>query len=105
MLGYVHSLDGVSDTPHARATAMSELIVAGATMTIALSGLRTPAARWIVAASLASAVVLMQTPALAAMLHLAPLHVDDLALVGGLGALAGAPAFLFPRRGRPAHSR
>jgi Ca2+-transporting ATPase len=95
MLGYVHSLDGVSDTPHARATAMSELIVAGATMTIALSGLRTPAARWIVAASLTSAAVLTQTPALAAMLHLAPLHVDDLALVGGLGALAGAPAFLF----------
>ena len=80
MLAYVHSLDGVSHTPHARATAMSALIVAGATMTIALSGLRTPAARWIVAASLVSAAVLIQTPTLAAMLHLAPLHIDDLVL-------------------------
>ena len=105
MLGYVHSLDAVDDIPHARATAMSELIVAGATMTIALSGLRAPAARWIVVASLTSAVVLMQTPALAAMLHLGPLHTDDLALAGGLGALAGAPAFLLPRHARPTHSR
>jgi Ca2+-transporting ATPase len=105
MLGYLYSLDGGANTPHARAMAMLALIVAGATVTIALSGMRSIAARRIVVASLGSAAVLVQVPALAAMLHLSPLHADDLALAIGLGALAGTPAFLLSRRRRPPYSR
>jgi Ca2+-transporting ATPase len=106
ILGYAHSLDGVTDIPHARAMAMLEMIVAGATMTTALSG--STAARWIVVGSLASAAVLVGTPALATLLHLSPLHTDDLALASGLGALAAAPAFLLQlqrRRPRPIPDR
>ncbi len=105
MLGYLYSLDGVANTPHARAMAMLALIMAGATVTIALSGMRSMAARRIVVASLGSAAVLVQVPAFAAMLHLSPLHADDLTLATGLGALAGAPAFLLRRRRRLPYSR
>lgn len=92
--GYVHGLQDAAHTPHARAAAIAELIVAGAVMTIALGGLRSVAGRSLVATSLASAVASTQIPPLAALLHLAPLHADDLLLVVGLGAAAGAPAFL-----------
>ncbi len=106
LLGYAHSLDGVADIPHARAMAMLEMIVAGATMTTALSGLRSTAARRIVVWSLTSTAVLLETPALATLLHVSPLHTDDLALAGGLGTLAAAPAFLLQlQRRRPTSDR
>jgi Ca2+-transporting ATPase len=95
VVGYVHSLDRVANVPHARAMAMLALVVAGATMTATLSGLRIAAARWIVIASLASALLFVEVPGVAIMLHLAPLHSGDLALALLLGTVSGAPSALF----------
>ncbi|HEU4615164.1 MAG TPA: cation-transporting P-type ATPase [Kofleriaceae bacterium] len=76
---------------HARAMAMVALTTASAAITAALSGLRTRAAQLVVAIPMIAALVLVQTPALSTLLHLAPLHWDDwlFALTGG--ALAALP--------------
>jgi Ca2+-transporting ATPase len=65
--------------------AMVVLVTASSSTTAALSRLRTAAARVVVAASLAVSLVLVQTPWLASLLHLKPLHIDDwlLAIAGG----------------------
>ena len=95
VFGYVHSLDGAANVPHARAMALLVLVVAGAAVTVILSRLRTAAARWIVVASLASAFLFVQVPALATMLHLAPLHASDLGFAMLIGSASAAPAALF----------
>ena len=81
---YDRSLAGADDD-HARAMAMVALTTASASVMAALSGLRTRVARAVAGLSLAAAVVLVQIPALASLLHLRPLHLDDwmLALAGG----------------------
>jgi Ca2+-transporting ATPase len=80
---YWRSLAGGDD--HARAMAMVVLVTASASTTAALSRLRTRTSRVVVAVSLAITVVLVQTPWLASLLHLKPLHLDDwlLAIAGG----------------------
>lgn len=80
---YWRSLAGGDD--HARAMAMVVLVTASASTTAALGRLRTRAARVVVASSLVITLVLVQTPWLASLLHLRPLHVDDwlLAIAGG----------------------
>ena len=80
---YGRSLAGGHE--HARAMAMVVFVAASASTTAALSRLRTRAARVVVASSLVLTVVLVQTPWLASLLHLTPLHVDDwfLAIAGG----------------------
>jgi hypothetical protein len=61
---------------------------------VSLGGLRSLVARVLVACSLASLFVMVQVDWLASLLHLSPLHGDDLALaaLGGLFAGAGAVA-------------
>ncbi|WP_224240282.1 cation-translocating P-type ATPase [Hyalangium gracile] len=88
VLGYEWSLGGRRDVEHARAMALVALTVASASFAALLAGLRTRMARLLCAGSLASAVLLVQVPALARVLHLSPLHVVDwgLALAGGLVA-------------------
>lgn len=98
MFGYERSIGVGRDVPHARAMALVVLVVAGAVLTAALSGLRTRAAILVVAASLGSAVLLVQVPPLARLVHLAPLHVDDWLLAVGGGLLAGIPVLGFRRR-------
>jgi hypothetical protein len=56
--------------------------------------LRTPPARWIAGASLASAVLLAQTAPLAARLHLAPLHADDWVLAATSGLAVCLPVLV-----------
>lgn len=89
MLAFWRSLAG--NTEHARAMALVVLVTASAGTTAALS--RTRAARIVLAASVAITLILVQTPWLASLLHLRPLHVDDwlLALAGG----AIVPALLW----------
>ncbi|GAB4352740.1 MAG: calcium-translocating P-type ATPase, PMCA-type [Kiloniellaceae bacterium] len=98
LFGYNDSLGADRDVPHARSMAMVALIVASATVTAALSGLRSRAALVTVAATIASAVVIVQVPPLAGLLHLSPLHLADwlIAAVGGGGV--GALAMLIPAR-------
>ncbi|HEU0203321.1 MAG TPA: cation-transporting P-type ATPase, partial [Burkholderiaceae bacterium] len=74
VLGYVRSLGGTHDVEHARTMAMVALVVASAALTAGLAGLRSRSALAAISATLLSAVVLIQTPTLAALLHLSPLH-------------------------------
>jgi Ca2+-transporting ATPase len=90
--GYDYALGAGRDVEHARAMAMTALVVASATITVSLGGLRSLVARVLVACSLASLFVMVQVDWLASLLHLRPLHGDDLALAALGGLLAGAGA-------------
>jgi Ca2+-transporting ATPase len=105
LAGYLRSLGTGHDVEHARAMAIAALTAASAGITALLTRLRTPASRLMVGATLASTVLLIQTPVLARLLHLPQLHADDwlLALSGGL---AIALLALLPRRqGHEPHAR
>jgi Ca2+-transporting ATPase len=82
---YLRSLGAGLDVEHARAMALVVLTVASAGITANLSRLRTRAAWIMVCGTLALSVLFVQTPLLAAFLHLRPLHIDDwlLAIAGG----------------------
>lgn len=75
--GYVHALGVDRDVAHARAMALVLLVLTSAAITAVLTRLRTPAARWVVAATLASAVLLVQWPWASQLLQLRPLHASD----------------------------
>jgi Ca2+-transporting ATPase len=91
---YLRSLGVGYEVEHARAMAMVALTTASAGITASLTGLRGPPARIVVFAGMALTVLLVQTPGLAAVLHLKPLHADDwmLAIGGGLAASLFASA-------------
>jgi Ca2+-transporting ATPase len=93
-LGYLRSLAETGSVEHGRAMALVVLSVASAGVAAALSGLRTGASRWIAVGTLALALVLVQTPALATHLHLRPLHFDDWAIAIAGGTLACLPVLL-----------
>lgn len=95
---YARSLAGGDE--HARAMAMVVLVTASASTTAVLSRLQTRAARAVVTFSLAVTLLLVQTPWLATLLHLRPLHVDDWLLAVAGGALV--PLLLGVERHRPA---
>jgi Ca2+-transporting ATPase len=97
LAGYLRSLGLGHDVEHARAVAIASLTAFSAGITVHLTRLRTPASRVMVGATLASSVLLIQTPALARLLHLSPMHVDDWLLSLG-GGLAVALLALLPRR-------
>ncbi len=92
VFGYDYALGIGRDVEHARAMAMTALVVASATITMSLGGLRGVTARVVVASSLASLFLMVQLPWLAELLHLRPLHLDDQALAAAGGVLAGAGA-------------
>ena len=94
VVGYDRALGAGSDVPHGRAMALVVMNVASAGVTASLSGLRTRASRWVCAATLTSAVALVQLAPLAASLHLHSLHLDEWALAVGGGALACLPLWL-----------
>lgn len=87
---YIRSLGDGYDIEHARAMALVTLTAASAGIAVMLSGLRSRAAWLIAAVSAGLAVLLVQTAALAGLLHLAPLHFDDwlLAIAGAMTAAA-----------------
>jgi Ca2+-transporting ATPase len=85
--GYIRSLGDTGNVQHARAMALSLLTFTSAAVTAVLSRLRTWTARLIAAGTGALTIVLVQTPVLAARLHMRPLHLDDWAIVV-LGSLA-----------------
>jgi len=90
VIGYGFSLGIGRNVEHARAMALAVLCLGSAFLTASLSHLATTSARIIVAATGFSALLLIQWPALAGLLHMQPLHWNDwlLAIVGsGLIAL------------------
>ncbi len=94
VFGFQRALGPEHDVQHARGMAMAGLVAASATITALLSGLRTRTSWVMVAASLGSLVVMIQIPALAAALHLRPLHPDDWGLSIAGGVVAGSAAGL-----------
>jgi Ca2+-transporting ATPase len=90
VLGYVRSLGGVGDVPHARAMALAVLTLGSAAVTVVLAGLETLVGRLVTGGTIALSVLLVQTPALATLLHVRPLHVDDWAAATAAAALAAS---------------
>jgi Ca2+-transporting ATPase len=88
--GYVRSLGPTGDVPHARAMALAVLTLSSAVLTALLSGLRTSVARWVAGATVTLTIALVQIPALAARLHLEPLHADDWAAAAAASLTTGA---------------
>ena len=101
--GYLLALGADHDVPHARAMALAIQLLCGVAFAVALGGLRRSAPRWIIAATLASLVLLVQVPMPSAWLHLRPLHAGDWTVAVLVATLAGAAArwgllrFLRPR--------
>jgi Ca2+-transporting ATPase len=98
LVGFARSLGPAENIEHARAVALVALVIASTTITAILSRLRTAVARTVAAASVASTVVFLQVPPLAALLHVAPLHASDWAIATVGGLLSGAIATLFTWR-------
>jgi P-type Ca2+ transporter type 2C len=88
---YDRSLGPGLDVEHARAMALVALTTASAGITAALSRLRGLTSKVIVSATVGFTVLLIQIPAVAALLHLKPLHPDDWAIAVGGGLLASLP--------------
>jgi Ca2+-transporting ATPase len=88
LFAYDRSLGPMRDVEHARATALVVLMTAGATVVAGLSGLRTRIARVIAGTTVVSAILLVQIPAIANLLHLSPLHIDDWMIASAGGFLA-----------------
>lgn len=94
MLGYYYSLGPGNDVEHARSMAMVSLVITSAAVTAALSGLHSRSAVVAVASTVASAVVVVQLPPIAALLHMNSLHLLDWTYAALGGSLAGAFAIL-----------
>jgi Ca2+-transporting ATPase len=89
LLAYARSLDA-GGVAHARATAVASLAVASAALAAWSSRLRTWSSRVITGLTVAGSAAIIQSPALARLLHVTPLHRDDwaLAAAGTLAAVA-----------------
>ncbi|HET8696848.1 MAG TPA: cation-transporting P-type ATPase [Gammaproteobacteria bacterium] len=98
--GFERALANGAAEDAARAVALVTLVIGAAAVTASLSALRTVTARVVVLASVLSAIVLVQVPAVAVWLHLAPVSLQDWALAAAAGAAPGALAGLL-RRARP----
>ena len=84
-VGYVRGLGTDGNVAHARAMALATLTFGSVAITAALSRLRTRMSRLVAAGAMVLSAVLIEVPAAAALLHLRPLHADDLGI-----AVAGA---------------
>jgi len=89
IFGYDRSL-ARGGVEHARAMALAVLTLASAALAATLSRLRTATARVISGATVAVSAVVIQVPALAGLVHVSPLHLDDwaIAMVGAAAAIS-----------------
>lgn len=94
--GYEYSLGIGHEVEHARAMALVTLTFASAMLTIVLSGLSNFMSRIMVGATIALTLLLVQFPTLASLLHLTPLHLNDL-MLSVAGALGIAMIVVFGR--------
>lgn len=100
LLAYVRSADELGGVEHGRAAALATLVLASGVLAAVLSRLRTRAAWLVSLGTVASALALVQVPALAGRLHLQPLHVEDWLLAVAAALLSALPLGL-GRRLRP----
>ena len=101
IFGYARSLSA-GRVEHARAMAMATLTFASAALAAMLSRLRTRVSQVVSGATVALSLVVIQTPSLAALVHVGPLHLDDwaIAVVGALAAVSLPAALSFVRHSR-----
>ncbi len=97
--GYLASVTEAGRAEHGRAMALAVLTLSSAVLAAALSGLRTWTACVVAASSAAFSVVLLQTPALARLLHVSPLHLGDWVLAALAALVACVPAVVIPPAG------
>lgn len=98
MAAYGRSLGAGRDVEHARAMALVALTCASAALTVVLSRLRTRAASVVAAATVALTFLLVQTPPIARLLHLRPLHLDDWVVAAAIGVASALSPLLVARR-------
>lgn len=98
LAGYLRSAAAAGAPDHSRAMALVTFSLASAVLAATLSRLATPTARVITALTLVSTFVLVQTPALAARLHVQPLRGADWATALAGSLLAVLPLVLAMRR-------
>ena len=77
---YHQALGADRDVEHARAMALTALLLASAAITAGLTRLRNAAARWVVLGTLGSVGLFVQSPVVSGLLHLRPLHSPDWAI-------------------------
>jgi Ca2+-transporting ATPase len=95
--GYVWNVEERGSVEHGRAMAIATLAFGSAALAASLSGLRTRAARVIAASTAISTVVFVQTPALAGVLHLDPLHLADWGVAVASSLIAAIVLWTFAR--------
>jgi Ca2+-transporting ATPase len=100
-VGYARSLGPDQAVEHARSMALAVLIMASAMVTAGLSRLRGRAALGLAAAAVASAILMIQVPAIARLMHLSPLHGDDWLGAAAVGLAAGSLSAAFAHGRRP----
>ena len=96
---YQRSFGIAGEVEHARAMALVTLAFASAMLTIVLGGFSSRIAHAVVVATIVLTLLLVQLPFTAALLHLSPLHLDDL-LLSAIGATVVILISLFGRFGR-----
>lgn len=84
---YLYALGADRDVEHARAMALTTLMLASAAITVGLTKLRQTAPRWLVLGTLVSIGVLVQIRVVGGLLSLRPLHGTDWALGAGVFVL------------------
>jgi Ca2+-transporting ATPase len=98
--GYAWGLGPEQTVERARAMALAVLVVASAAVSLGLSHGRGLAAASLAVTAILSAIVLIQVPPTARLLHLSPLHAEDwiAAAVSGVAAGLLSAAFAYRRR-------
>jgi Ca2+-transporting ATPase len=99
VVGYLGSAAEHGGVEHGRAMALAVLTLSSAALTAVLSRLGTWTSRAVVASTGALSLILLQTPALARLLHVTPLHLDDWGLAT-LAALVACFPVIFAFRER-----
>lgn len=92
--GFELALGDGERVEHARTLVLGMLVFSSAGIMASLSGLKTMVAKAIAGLTVLSFLVLAQTPSLAGLLHLEPLHAADLAVAAASGAVAAGLALL-----------
>jgi Ca2+-transporting ATPase len=87
---YDHALGASGRVEHARSLALAMFCLGSASCGAALSRLRTTAARVVTLGTAALSALLIQSPGLAAAVHVEPLHLDDWAVAAAGSLLAVA---------------
>jgi Ca2+-transporting ATPase len=95
--GYLRGLGLGEDGTHARSIALAMLVLASAAVTVGLSRLRGRLAWTLAIAAVASAILMIQSRAIARLLHLSPLHAQDWLVAAATAVTAGALAALLVR--------